>query len=60
MSPKCGTPAAYQAHRRRRETPCEPCRAASTAYVRKLRRRKNGWPEFSYDDLRQFVTGSEK
>lgn len=33
----CGTREAYQRHRRRGETPCEPCRAANSAADRRLR-----------------------
>lgn len=35
--PPCGTPAAYQAHRRRGEKPCPPCR---TAFSQDRQRRK--------------------
>jgi hypothetical protein len=30
--PECGTYAAYSRHKRYKETPCAPCRAANTAY----------------------------
>lgn len=37
--PRCGTTAGHTAHRRRGETPCEPCRAAVRAYNRERVRR---------------------
>lgn len=33
----CGTQAAYQRHRKRGETPCQPCVEANRAYMRKWR-----------------------
>ena len=35
----CGTYGAYQRHLRLNEEPCDPCRKASNAYQRDLRRR---------------------
>lgn len=35
---QCGTYAGYAVHSRRREAPCEACKAARTAYVREWRR----------------------
>lgn len=34
---RCGTPAGYQAHRKRGEAACGPCRNANAAYMRVLR-----------------------
>jgi len=35
--PRHGTYAGYQSHRKDRETPCAPCRAANAAYTRRMR-----------------------
>jgi len=35
---KCGTYGGYQAHRRRGEDACNPCREANTTYQREYRR----------------------
>jgi hypothetical protein len=37
--PACGTREGYQAHQRRGEEPCDPCRAGAAAYARHLRQR---------------------
>jgi hypothetical protein len=39
VSAVCGTYGAYQAHRRRGETPCAPCRRANADYMAEIRRR---------------------
>jgi DNA-binding CsgD family transcriptional regulator len=40
----CGTWAGCQAHRKRGEKPCEPCRLARNAYVADWRRRTGNYP----------------
>lgn len=41
----CGTTASYRRHLRRREAPCQPCRAAHVADLARYRhRRNNGRP----------------
>jgi hypothetical protein len=35
--PSCGTYGGYQAHLRRKETPCQPCRDAAAEYQRNWR-----------------------
>lgn len=35
----CGTYAGYQRHRKRKETPCEPCKAALATYMDDWRHR---------------------
>lgn len=37
MAAECGTPAAYQRHRRKGEEACEPCKAANRAYQAQYR-----------------------
>lgn len=36
---KCGTHAGWNVHTKRREKPCDECRAARAAYMREYRRR---------------------
>ena len=38
----CGTQAAYKRHQRNGEEPCDPCRAAWSAYQRELYRKRKG------------------
>lgn len=58
-SDKCGTYAGVQAHIRSRDPLCEPCREARNAYRRRYHRRPRKLPEFSYADLRTYVTGGD-
>lgn len=37
----CGTPAAYQRHRKNGEEACDACKSANTAYMRSLRDRRS-------------------
>lgn len=55
-----GTYGGSQQHAKRNIPMCEPCRVARNTYHNRHRRRKNDWLEFSYADIRQFVTGSRK
>ena len=54
---RCGTYAGYNRHVRVGTEVCAACRAAATSYHRRLRRRQKDGAEFTYLDLRQFVTG---
>lgn len=42
MSAECGTHAAYQAHIKRGESACAPCKAAAAAYARQRRSTPEG------------------
>lgn len=41
MTPRCGTLSGYQAHRRRDEDACRPCKAAQADYQRTYNRARS-------------------
>lgn len=54
MAADCGTRAGYNAHKRRDEKPCDPCREAWNAYMRDYRAGNENWKQYKNAHQREY------